>query len=329
MDVLPRRSMAESHLAATGQNVSLAQFFYFRSLGVLKLPPLNALKSFEAAARTGSYVAAAAELNVSPAAVSQQVRNLEAFFRRKLFTRLNNRVVLTDAGEAVQAGITPALEDIATLTRRVLAATGRGKLVVSVIPSLAECWFMPAFAGFAAAASLRIDLRIDDDPVDFADNEIDLRIFYASTAYPSLNTVPLFRDAVLPLCSPDLAERHSMSGMPDDLLIHTSWGQDFASHPSWDEWYARYSPERRIDLARGHRVGSSQLALDFARRGLGVALGQRALAQESLSKGELIVLQERSLPLGHDYCAAYPRAKARKAGLVALTDHLRSAAPHR
>jgi len=74
-----------------------------------KLPPLNALKSYEVAARTGSYVAAAAELNVSPAAVSQQVRNLEAFFKRKLFTRLNNRVVLTDAGEAVQAGITPAL----------------------------------------------------------------------------------------------------------------------------------------------------------------------------------------------------------------------------
>ena len=81
---------------------------------MLNLPPLNALKSFESAARKGSYVAAAAELNVSPAAVSQQVRNLERFFRRKLFTRLNNRIVLTDAGLAVQAGITPALEDLAS-----------------------------------------------------------------------------------------------------------------------------------------------------------------------------------------------------------------------
>lgn len=296
---------------------------------MLKLPPLNALKSFESAARTGSYVAAAAELNVSPAAVSQQVRNLEAFFRRKLFTRLNNRVMLTDAGEAVQAGITPALEDIATLTRRVLAATGRGKLVVSVIPSLAECWFMPVFASFAETSALRIDLRIENDPVDFADNEIDLRIFYASTSYPGLQMAPLFRDEVLPLVSPQLATDLAMSSAPDDMLIHTSWGKDFASHPSWDEWFGRYLPERRVDPTKGHKVGSSQLALDFARRGLGVALGQRALAQEFIGKGELIVLDERTLPLGHDYCAAWPRARARRPGLVPLTDYLRNASPRR
>lgn len=289
---------------------------------MLKLPPLNALKSFEAAARTGSYVAAAAELKVSPAAVSQQVRNLESFFRRKLFTRLNNRILLTDAGEAVQAGITPALEDIATLTRRVLAAAARGRLVVSVIPSLAECWFMPMFAD---AAPLAIDLRVENDPVDFAASEIDLRIFYGSASYPGLQVMPLFRDAVLPMCSPEVAQRLTIAAVPDEMLIHTSWGQDFASHPSWDEWFGRYQPGRRVDPSKGHRVGSSQLALDFARRGLGVALGQRALAQEALRKGELVALDEASLPLGHDYCAAWPRAKARKPGLVQLTEALRSA----
>ena len=296
---------------------------------MLKLPPLNALKSFESAARTGSYVAAAAELNVSPAAVSQQVRNLEGFFRRKLFTRLNNRVVLTDAGLAVQTGITPALEDIATLTRRVLAASGRGKLVVSVIPSLAECWFMPAFAGFAEDFAVRIDLRIENDPVDFAGSEIDLRIFYGSSAYPGLQTVPLFRDEVLPLCSPAFGKGLSMASLGDDQLIHTSWGQDFESHPSWDEWFGRYQPERRVDASKGHKVGSSQLALDFARRGLGVALGQKALAQELTDRGDLVALDAGSLPLGHDYCAAWPRAKARKPGLVPLTEYLRSAGPHR
>ena len=273
---------------------------------MLKLPPLNALKSFESAARTGSYVAAAAELNVSPAAVSQQVRNLEAFFRRKLFTRLNNRVVLTDAGEAVQAGITPALEDIATLTRRVLAASARGRLVVSVIPSLAECWFMPVLA---EASPLAIDLRIENDPVDFAGSEIDLRVFYGSASYPVLQVVPLFRDEVLPMCSPAMAQSLTILTLPDEMLIHTSWGQDFASHPSWDEWFGRHHPGRRVDPSKGHRVGSSQLALDFARRGLGVALGQRALAQEALRKGELVVTDAASLPLGHDYCAAWPRAE--------------------
>jgi len=296
---------------------------------MLKLPPLNALKSFECAARTGSYVAAAAELNVSPAAVSQQVRNLERFFRRKLFTRLNNRILLTDAGQAIQAGITPALEEIAGLTGRVLAASGRGRLTVSVIPSLAECWFMPTFARASDASGLRIDLRVEDDPVDFAASEIDLRIAYASTSYPGLQSVPLFRDEVLPLCSPALAGRSSLRALPDDLFIHTIWGQDFASHPSWEEWFSQFMPGRSIDPARGQRVSSSLLAIDFARRGLGIALGQRALAQELIDRGELAVLEGQSLPLGHDYCAVYPRGKGRKAGLQPLIDALRNAAPRR
>lgn len=295
---------------------------------MLNLPPLNALKSFESAARTGSYVAAAAELNVSPAAVSQQVRNLERFFRRKLFTRLNNRIVLTDAGLAVQAGITPALEDIAMLSQRVLAAASRGKLVVSVIPSLAEAWFMPAFAGFAENAALRIDLRVEEDPVDFSSGETDLRILYGSSTYPSLRMVPLFRDAVLPLCAPALAAHTSLTTAPDDLLIHTSWGQDFASHPSWSEWFSQHEPARRIDPAKGHRVGSSLLAIDFARRGLGIALGQRALAAEWINRGDLVSLDPRSLPLGYDYCAVFPAAKSRKAGLLQLIDGLRTHAPH-
>jgi LysR family transcriptional regulator, glycine cleavage system transcriptional activator len=292
------------------------------------LPPLNALKSFEVAARTGSYVAAAAELNVSPAAISQQVRNLERFFRRKLFTRFNNRIVLTDAGQAIQAGITPALEDIAAFTRRVLAGSSRAKLVISVIPSLAECWFMPAFAAFAEGAALRIELRVENDPVSFADGEIDLRIGYASASYPGLQAVPLFRDGVLPLCQPALAETLSLSTADDSQFIHTHWGQDFASHPSWEEWLARFLPARRIDPAKGHRVGSSQLALDFARRGLGIALGQRALAREYLSTGALVVLDGNALPLGHDYCAFHPRSKARKSGLLQLTAHLQRQGLH-
>jgi LysR family glycine cleavage system transcriptional activator len=295
---------------------------------MLKLPPLNALKSFESAARTGSYVAAAAELNVTPAAVSQQVRHLETFLGRKLFTRFNNRIVLTDAGQSIFAGITPALEDIATLTQRVLAGSSRSKLVVSVLPSLAECWFTPAFATFAEAAAMRIELRVENDPVDFAGGGIDLRICYGSALYPEFQTVTLFRDAVLPLCQPALAGQLALDHAEDSLFIHTNWGRDFASHPSWDEWFGKFLPQRRIDPAKGHRVGSSQLAIEFAARGLGIALGQRSLAQEHIRAGSLTVLDARSLPLGHDYCAVHPHSKARKAGLVQLTEFLQTRALH-
>ena len=295
---------------------------------MLKLPPLNALKSFESAARTGSYVAAAAELNVTPAAVSQQVRHLETFLGRKLFTRFNNRIVLTDAGEAIYTGITPAFADIAALTQRVLAGSSRTKLVVSVLPSLAECWFMPAFAVFAERAGMHIDLRVENDPVDFPGGEIDLRLCYGSALYPGHRTVKLFRDEVVPLCHPDLAARINLAKADDSAFIHTNWGEDFVSHPSWTEWFATYHPQRRIDPAKGHRVGSSLLALDFARRGLGIALGQRSLADESLRSGQLAMLAPQTLPLGHDYCAVYPHAKARKAGLLPLIDDLQTRGPH-
>ena len=94
----------------------------------LNLPPLNALRAFEAAARTGSYVSAALELHVSPAAVSQHVRNLEEYLGKKLFSRHNNRVVLTDAGRAVQSGISEPLLSISTLTEQVKSGTTRSRL---------------------------------------------------------------------------------------------------------------------------------------------------------------------------------------------------------
>jgi LysR family glycine cleavage system transcriptional activator len=140
--------------------------------------------------------------------------------------------------------------------------------------------------------------------------------------------VKLFRDEVLPLCNPDLAAQMTLATAEDSAFIHTNWGQDFASHPSWDEWFGTYHPERRIDPAKGHRVGSSQLALDFARRGLGIALGQRSLAEEGLREGRLAILAPQPLPLGHDYCAVYPHAKARKAGLLPLIDDLQTRGPH-
>ena len=108
--------------------------------------------------------------------------------------------------------------------------------------------------------------------------------------------------------------------MPDDDLIHTNWGPSFVSHPTWRLWLSEAG--RLPDEARGHRVGSSSLALDLAVRGLGVALGQRHMGADDLAAGRLVVLDERPLPLGHPYCLVYPPAKARKAGLIDLVNWL-------
>ncbi|MFT3989658.1 LysR substrate-binding domain-containing protein [Aestuariivirga sp.] len=294
-----------------------------------QLPPLNALKSFKSAARTGSYVAAAAELNVTPAAISQQVRTLEAFLKRKLFTRYNNRIVLTDAGQAYFAAVTPSLDDIATVTSRVMTGNTRSKLVVSVVPSLAESWFMPAFEAFAKETPrLRIDLRIEEAMPDFTVAGIDLRLCYGGKNEGAQITEPLFRDEVLPLCSPALAQDVSCETADDSLLIHTAWGESYGSHPGWTEWLARYMPSRRVDARKGHHAGSSFLALEFARRGLGIALGQRALAREMIQKNQLVALHDGTLPLGQDYCAVYPLARAKAPGLRELLAFLKTQAQH-
>ena len=290
----------------------------------LSLPPLKALRAFESAARTGSYVAAAEELRVSPAAVSQQVRNLEEFLGKQLFMRFNNRVLLTDAGQAVFAGASDALQSISTLTEQVMSGGTKSRLVISVITSVAERWLEPRLAAFALhEKALRLELRVEGDPVDFARHNIDLRLCYGANLYPDMNTIHLFQDEVLPLCSPGYLERNQnakmlgMEGVPDEDLIHTSWGPSFVSHPTWHDWFAISAINRPNDI-KGYQVGMSSLTLDLARDSVGVALGQKMMAGGDLAAGRLVPLSNITIELGHPYCLVHPRSKARKAGLQSL-----------
>ncbi len=292
------------------------------------LPPLKALRAFDVAARCGSYVGAARELGVSPAAISQQVRNLEAFLDKRLFTRLNNRIVLTDAGRAIFDGTTEALRAISEVTEQTLTGTVRSRLVISVLPSVAQCWLAPRLSAFTQREpSFRFALRVEEDPVDFERCDIDLRICYGPNPYPDLVAVLLCHDAVLPVCSPDYLIRNpdaadpGLEGVPDEDLIHTDWGAGFGSLPTWEMWFARSSLSR-TGRAKGFVVGTSALALDFARDGLGVALGQRMMAQEDLAGGRLVFLSSLAAPLGHPYSVVYPRSRARKVGLKGLVDWL-------
>jgi LysR family glycine cleavage system transcriptional activator len=277
-------------------------------------------------------VSAARELGVSPAAVSQQVKNLEAFLGKQLFMRLNNRVILTDAGQAIFAGATEALQSIAAVTRQAMAGSARRRLVVSVLPSVAHRWMAPRLARFAALnADFRFDLRIEDDPVDFTRHDIDLRLCYGTNLYPEFRTVPVIQDSVFPICGPGYLARNPaaadplLAGVPDHDLIHTDWGPSFGSHPTWQEWFAK-SGMSRPRAPEGFRSGMSGLSLDLARDGVGVALGQAMLAADDLAAGRLIRLSDVALPLGHPYSLVHPLSKTRKAGLRHLLDWLVSQA---
>ncbi len=283
------------------------------------MPPLNALKAFEAAARTGGFVLAARELRVSPSAVSQQVKNLEHYFDKKLFVRHNNRITLTDAGLAIFSEASEALRQLAGLTARVMEDDVRSRLVVSVLPSLAVKWLNGHLPDFLHdEESIRIDVRIEEDPIDFARRGVDVRICYGRHLYPDLICTPLLQDEVVPMCSPQFVERLGLADyMPSDLaegdLIHTDWGSSFASLPSWTDWFERVGLPGPADLGRGHRVGMSSLAIDLASRGLGVALGQRLLAERELADHRLVVPFGPALEIGHTYCAVHHPSKAHRA----------------
>jgi len=291
-----------------------------------QLPPLNALKAFEAAGRTGGYVAAARELGVTPAAVSQQVKNLERYLGKKLFLRYNNRLSLTDAGLSVFAESAEALEKLAGMTARALDGEVRSRLIISVLPSLASRWLNRRISEFVARdPAIRLDIRVEDDPVDFARYNIDVRICYGRHLYPSLASTVLIHDEVLPLCTPDMAKRRTVEpadpeSLADDLLIHTSWGPSFVSHPTWADWFARAGSNRMPDAGRGHQAGMSSLAIELALAGVGVALGQRLLARDEIADGRLQAPFAWSVPMGHPYCAVYPHAKHHKRGVTTFVN---------
>ncbi len=299
----------------------------------LKLPPLNALKAFESAARNGSYVTAADELHVSPAAVSQQVNKLEAYFDKQLFSRFNNHILLTDAGTSIYSILAPPLSELSRQTRKMLDGSTRTRLVVSVLPSLAHGWFAPRFALFCDNnPEVNIKLRVEDDPIDFARDDVDLRICYGTRFYPDFKHSFLFSDEVAPLCSPEFVKTHNLdesnlSKLPDRLFLHTVWGSSYASNPGWADWFAARSIDRKPALADGHQVEMSSFAIHFARLGIGVSLGQVELARPQLESGLLMRLSDQALPLGHGYYAVFPHTRAEFKSLRSLIECLMTVKP--
>lgn len=293
-----------------------------------KLPPLNSVKAFEAAARLGNFVLAARELGVTSVAVSQQVRNLEFYLGKQLFTRNGNRITLTDAGQSVYPQTSRALGDLAAMTLRIQEGEMRALLVVSVPFSLADIWLAPKLAQFFDIfPHLAIDIRVEDDPIDIARQGVDLRVSYGDYHYPDLDVTRLFHDEVLPMCTPEFHYKHGnnafdLATIHESAFIHTNWGANYASHPSWSEWFVANGTSRHPDPSHGRRVGLSSLAISSARMGLGIALGQREMARPDLEAGRLIALSPISIQLGFPYCAFVQKSKVKRKDISRLIELL-------
>ena len=294
------------------------------------MPPLNALKAFEAAARHASFRKAAGELNVSPAAISHQIKNLEAHLGVQLFHRQNGAIRLSDAGRAALPLLRDGFDRLAEAVQQMRAEDDRPQaLRLSAPPSLAAKWLVPRLSGYAAL-NPGLDIRlsasaalIDDGPAPanagFRDEEADLAIRFGEGDWPGCRVEKLMDVSALPLCSPRLLEGRRALRRPDDLRHHTLLHDDtgYAGRPEWRAWLAA-AGVAGIDAARGPRFNQAALALDAAAEGQGVALTLEPLARADLAAGRLAAPFEVRLRLRPAYYLVCPEGAAEEPAIAAF-----------
>lgn len=272
-----------------------------------RLPPLNAVKAFEATARSESFTHAAAELCVTPAAVSQQVKALEATLGVALFKRERRRLVLTEAGREYLPVVRDALDQIAVGTNRLVERRSAHTLTVSTSPDFAAKWLLPRLARFSERYP-KIDLRVDTTAhhVDLARDHVDLAIRHGDGQWPGLDAVRLYAERLFPVCSPRLIADHNGGIAASDLLKLPLLRLD--GWQNWRRWFDAAGIPNFV--ARGPVLSQASMLIDAAVEGQGVALARTALAAWDLVNGRLMIPVAISVSVQKTYWVACLRATA-------------------
>jgi LysR family glycine cleavage system transcriptional activator len=256
---------------------------------------LNALRAFEAAARHLSFVAAAEELNVTPAAIGQLVRGLEATLGLELFRRSQAgpaRLVLTEVAQSALPDLQTGFDCLSVAMNRLKAAKARRTLTITVPPAFADKWLLERVERFSARYP-EYELRIDTNGrlADLAAEGIDVGIRYGAGQWPGLVTTLLERDEFFPVCSPVLLNgAHPLRTAADlkhHLLIHDKSMASEPLFPTWRAWLSHFG-ESVANCDRGLQINDSAAALQTAIAGNGVALGRTTLVGRELAEGRLV-----------------------------------------
>jgi len=279
-----------------------------------RLPPLNALRAFEAAARHLNFSRAADELSVTPGAVSQQIQNLEDYVGVALFKRTPKGLLLTDPAQIALPALREAFDRLAEAASMLTAAVDGRRLTVSVAPSFAAKWLVPRLGHFEALHP-QVDVWISAgmELVDFNSGEIDIAIRYGAGRYPGLEVVRLMQETVIPVTSPALLESQPLNDPADlanHILLHDGSPDADESCPDWTMWLAARGV-RGVDGTRGPRFNQSSLVIEAAVGGRGVALAKRALAQADLDAGRLVSPFQITTAVDFAYYLVHPKPKGR------------------
>jgi LysR family transcriptional regulator, glycine cleavage system transcriptional activator len=269
-----------------------------------RLPSLNAVKAFEAAARSRSFTRAAEELFVTPGAVSQQVKALETDLGLKLFSRERQRLVITEAGREYLGVVRDALDQIALATERLVQRQRCGVLTISVSPDFAAKWLVGRLGRFAEAHP-EIDLRVaaNDHHVDFAREDVDLAVRHGDGRWAGLEVKRLCVERLFPVCSPKLMHGRNRIASASDLLKFPLLRLD-----DWTNWGHWFEAAGVIAAPRpGPVFNRASMLIDAAIDGQGIALARTALVAADLMLGRLVRPARVSLPTQNSYWIVSPK----------------------
>ncbi|MEJ6395696.1 transcriptional regulator GcvA [Gymnodinialimonas sp. 2305UL16-5] len=286
-----------------------------------RLPPLTALRAFDAAARHMSFAKAAAELNVTPAALSFQIKSLEEHLGAPLFRRLNRAVELTDAGTALAPGAADGFTALAAAWRAARRTVDQSTLTVTAGPAFTAKWLAPRLFAFAQdhpGIELRFSatLRV----MDFSRDDVDVAIrFGYPKNEPGLYTQPIISEWMTPMMTPDLAAQYQT---PADLarapLLHQDDIRFLDPAVDWPAWFrAAKLPPR---FAAGARFSQADHALDAAQAGGGVVLGRISLAERALREGRLVIPYPIALSTEARYTFVCPEGAETRPQVKAFRD---------
>ncbi|WP_165661528.1 transcriptional regulator GcvA [Oceanimonas sp. MB9] len=269
-----------------------------------RLPPLNWLRSFEAAARHLSFTHAASELNLTQAAVSQQVKGLESQLGTSLFKRLPRGLELTDAGLAYLPAIHEAIQRLSVATDEIFGQGRTHQLTLRVNLVFLTSWLAPRLARFRARHP-EIGLRFTSNIwVGETDKEADMEIRYGKGTWPGLTSDRLTQDELFPVCSPSLVEGASSLASLEALarypLLHVIGYEE-----GWGYWLNQ-TGHGHVDTPNGLQFDTLISAMEMAAQGLGFALGRSSLVEGMIASGRLIAPFSQKVKTSEAFHLVYP-----------------------
>ena len=291
-----------------------------------RLPSLNALRAFEAVGRHLSVSGAADELNVTPAAVSHQVKGLEAALGVSLLQRLNRAVVLTEAGQLCLPLLSEGFDRLSDAVAKLETRGKTGVLTVSVTPGFAAKWLVPRLERFTEAnPAIDVHINATMEVIDLKRGGADIVVRFGAGRYVGLLSDKLFDEAAVVVCSPSLANGRIPLQEPADLARHVLLHDD--AHPSdattldWAQWL-RAAGVSGVDVSRGLRFNAAGLAIQAAAEGAGVLLARHSLVADDLASGRLVVPFPVTLPIAMAYHLVYDERSLRTPKVKLFRDWL-------